>query len=65
MGVGGLLTTQRVLYASSDSAPGLILSIIGGLGLLGLVFLPVALMGLRARKHPGRVVSTVAPKVGK
>jgi hydroxymethylglutaryl-CoA reductase len=62
MVVGGLLTTQHVLAVTM---PSLILTIIGGLALLGAAFLVIAGLGLRARRNPGKVILVVAPKARK
>jgi hypothetical protein len=45
--------------------PSLILTIIGGLALLGAAFFVIAGLGLRARRNPGKVILVVAPKVRK
>ncbi len=62
MAIGGLLTTQHVM---ASPTPSLILTIIGGLAILGAAFLVIALLGLRARRNPGKVILVVAPKVRK
>jgi hypothetical protein len=65
MVVGGLLTTLHAVYASGSASVGLILAIIGGLALLGAAFLVIALLGLRARRNPGRAITVVAPRLDK
>jgi hypothetical protein len=65
MVIGGLLTTLHVVYAPESISVGLILSIIGGLALLGAAFVVVAGMGLRARRTPGKDISVVAPRLDK
>jgi len=65
LAIGGILTTQRVIAASDGIFPGLVLSLLGGAALLGVVFVVVALLGLRARRNPGKAAPVIAPRMPK
>lgn len=57
--IGGVLTAQHVV--SAGGSPGLILSVLGGLALLGTGLGLVGMLGLRGRRLPREDVLVLAP----